>query len=155
MAQPKAGAGKPRGTISGTSQSLIRYTVRTVPLPQPLVALLTSNVALLQRLVREGDGSDKPSDNDQDETAADQLDKEEEAEAADGEALVNASLMRSEDFHEALKKTFAEVGGEWKDLYESVWMFGPHGSGSNILLDRRPADQRHQQCVTRATRETW
>ncbi|KAH7100377.1 P-loop containing nucleoside triphosphate hydrolase protein, partial [Auriculariales sp. MPI-PUGE-AT-0066] len=147
MAPPKAGAGRPRGTIQSTAgpQSAVKYTLRVVPLPPAVTALLISNASLLQRLGREAGSEKAEAEN---ELAADQLELEENAEVA-GESFGNASFLNSEDFTSALKTAFDDAGGDWKDAYDAVWMFGPHSSGPNVLLDQRPTSERRQHYTRR------
>jgi ribosome assembly protein 1 len=115
-------------------------------LPKPIAELVVSNVSLLQRLGRDSATSFEAEAAAEGDTADDRLDTEENAEATDG-GHVGTSFMNAEDFAEALKSACTQVGGDWKNAYDNVWMFGPHGSGPNLLLDRRPAGQRHLQCV--------
>ena len=53
MAPPKT-PNAPRGTVHGQSaQSDIRFTIRAVPLPSPLLKFIQSNMSLLRRLRRD------------------------------------------------------------------------------------------------------
>ena len=39
---------------------------------------------------------------------------------------------------EAVKESFAKVGGEWASAWDGVWAIGPKGFGANMLISRVP-----------------
>jgi len=45
--------------------------------------------------------------------------------------------VKLENFWEGLKEVCQEVGGEWKELEETIWAFGPQGAGGCVLVDAR------------------
>ncbi|EJD40898.1 P-loop containing nucleoside triphosphate hydrolase protein [Auricularia subglabra TFB-10046 SS5] len=131
MVPPKAGLGKPRGTFQATAfQGLVKCTLRVVPLPEKIGKLLLENLITLQRMREQPSNSEAPS------VEAAEVEMED-----DNEGVAQASLMRPEEFVDALKRVCEDVGGEWADAYDGLWMFGPHGAGPNVLLDRRPNEE--------------
>ncbi|KAG8979878.1 Cytoplasmic GTPase/eEF2-like protein (ribosomal biogenesis), partial [Tulasnella sp. 427] len=134
MAPPKTPNAK-RGTIQGsTAQNLVTFTVRAVPLPQAITDFLLANMSILKRLYREGQqkkgGENTPrlSEGSQHDSAAD------DAEITD--EISRQATVKPEDFWKSLDALCKKAGGEWVDVADKIWAFGPHRIGPNILVDK-------------------
>ncbi|KAG8912311.1 Cytoplasmic GTPase/eEF2-like protein (ribosomal biogenesis) [Tulasnella sp. 417] len=132
MAPPKTPNAK-RGTITGsTAQNLVTFTVRAAPLPQAITDFLLANVSILKRLYREGQqkkGGDATSRVDDGAAAA--------ADDADiTDEVSRQATVKPEDFWKSLDALCRKAGGEWADIADKIWAFGPHRVGPNILVDR-------------------
>ncbi|THH15351.1 hypothetical protein EW146_g5098 [Bondarzewia mesenterica] len=128
MAPPKT-TGSPRGTIHGSSHlDLINFTIRAVPLPSSIATFIRDNLSVLKHLQSERAAA---------EGSAGLLDGDEEGQAAMSGDIVHKATVRSDEFWEALRQRCKEVGGEWTDIVDNIWAFGPHGAGECLLIDAR------------------
>lgn len=150
MAPPKTNNAK-RGTTHGAAaHNLLKFTIRAAPLPKPIVEFVHDNLALLRRMQQqrnsreehpsrsplpsqgeengEGGGSEDRSDEDIDDLNDVDL---------QGEVLKRPSV-RAEEFWPTFEAKCNEVGGEWADIPERLWAFGPLRAGTCLLVDSRP-----------------
>ncbi|EIN12824.1 P-loop containing nucleoside triphosphate hydrolase protein [Punctularia strigosozonata HHB-11173 SS5] len=130
MAPPKT-PDAPRGTIHGASvRNLVTFTVRAVPLAQPIIEFLLDNSTVL-KAIQEG-RTDQGRQFEQAET-------DNTLEAEGGlQAHTDASrsaTVRAENFWTAFEEKCKEVGGEWAEVASRVWAFGPQRTGSCLLVD--------------------
>jgi ribosome assembly protein 1 len=122
MPPPKV-SGAARGTVRSSSWAgTINFTIRAAPLPPAILEFLLENISILAK-VRQG----------KTENAT------EEFEVEDIGAAVRRPTVGPEQFWSVLQEKCREQGGEWKDLTERIWAFGPHWAGSCILVDARSA----------------
>ncbi|EKM49571.1 uncharacterized protein PHACADRAFT_214132 [Phanerochaete carnosa HHB-10118-sp] len=150
MAPPKSGSAK-RGTIqSAAAHNLLKFTIRAAPLPKSIFDFLRDNLALLRRMrqeraSREEDpsrpsspsrGAEENNGEENDERNYDETDDLDEVDLQ-GEVLKRPSI-RAEDFWPAFEAKCKEVGGEWEDVPERLWAFGPQKAGTCLLVDARP-----------------
>ncbi|KZT73840.1 P-loop containing nucleoside triphosphate hydrolase protein [Daedalea quercina L-15889] len=134
MAPPKTPGAK-RGTIQGTiTNNLVRYTVRAAPLPKTIVEFLLDNLATLKRMELEQGATERGST-----LYVDGVEDEEDYDAQ-GEVTRKPSIKPGE-FWRALQQRCGEVGGEWADVVDKIWAFGPQRVGSCMLIDLRPGRQ--------------
>lgn len=128
MAPPKT-PNAARGTIHGTSHlDLVKFTIRALPMPAEIVAFLRANVSILKRLQFERAAADNAEDVEED--------NESEQAAMSGD-VVHAPTVRPDEYWDALSALCLKVGGEWADVVDSIWAFGPHGAGECLLIDGR------------------
>ncbi|KZT28887.1 P-loop containing nucleoside triphosphate hydrolase protein [Neolentinus lepideus HHB14362 ss-1] len=114
-----------RGTIKGaTLHNLVRFTIRATPLPKPLHAFMLDNLSILKRIQRERKSTTEGED-----------DEDEEVGLQD--EINRKPTVKLENFWDGLKEVCQEVGGEWKELDETIWAFGPQGAGGCVLVDAR------------------
>ena len=121
MAPPKT-AGAKRGTIRGAAaHNLLNFTIRAVPLPQPIFDFVRENLVLLRRMQQER----KSSEDDQESTRVDQTDgvehEEEDADEMDlqGEVLKRPTV-RAEEFWNVFEEKCKGLGAEWADVPEQI-----------------------------------
>jgi ribosome assembly protein 1 len=115
MAPPKT-KDAPRGTIHGSLfNGLVTYTIRALPLPEPVIDFLSAHTATIANLLSHsaGDGDD--------------------LDASDAQG--QARLLAPEQFWEELEGLFKEAGQEWAGAAERIWAFGSKRVGPNVLLD--------------------
>lgn len=126
MTPPKTPGAK-RGTIYGTIHSnLVSFTVRAAPLPKKLLDFLQDNLATLKRMDSE-QGSNMQENH---------FVEEDDEYDVQGE-IVKKPSTKPEDFWNTFSERCREVGGEWADVADRVWAFGPQRVGSCLLIDSR------------------
>ncbi|EMD39993.1 hypothetical protein CERSUDRAFT_63510 [Gelatoporia subvermispora B] len=129
MSLPKT-PGARRGTMHGSvTNNAVKFTIRATPLPDVIKEFLRDNLALLRRMELE-QKTDKLGSGD--EEAAD---LEEEFDKL-GE-LLKKPTVKPEEFWTTLAAKFKETGGEWTDVVNQIWAFGPQRAGTCILVDSR------------------
>ncbi|KNZ81299.1 Ribosome assembly protein 1 [Termitomyces sp. J132] len=117
-----------RGTIHGSSSSnIVKFTIRVSPLPKVILDFVLQNVSILKKLQHERRAKD----------SAEVHDKEEEQESENYGEVVRKPSVGPEQFWEALQKVCEETGGEWADVTERIWAFGPQKAGGCLLIDNR------------------
>ncbi|KAJ7459683.1 P-loop containing nucleoside triphosphate hydrolase protein [Mycena latifolia] len=134
MAPPKT-ANAPRGTMHGTSsQNIVTFTIRASPLPRLLLDFILQNLVSLKNLQHERKGGD---------AAVDDTEIDDEAESNIDGNIVRKPNVKPEQFWEALRGKCQEAGGEWADIAERLWAFGPQNAGGCILVDARNSNSGH------------
>lgn len=138
MAPPKT-PDAARGTMKGgSSQNIVTFTLRSAPLPDSLFLFIQRNLETLRSLLRERRSTKGTSDGDSN------------AEADQPEAqgnLAHVPSVKPEQFWAALQEKCTETGGEWTDIVDRIWAFGPRGAGGCLLIDARK-DVIPTSCVT-------
>jgi ribosome assembly protein 1 len=137
MAPPKTPQA-PRGTISGSSShSVVRFTIRAIPLPNTVTSFLQANISIIKRLQKDAQNQQGLRDDHtrQNGNGAAEEEDDEEAAIADGD-VVHKPTVRLEDFWTTLDKLLTAAGNDWKGVADRIWTFGPKRVGPNILIDR-------------------
>ncbi|KAH9841508.1 P-loop containing nucleoside triphosphate hydrolase protein [Rhodofomes roseus] len=130
MAPPKTPGAK-RGTIQGTiTNNLVKFTIRAAPVPTQIVEFLQDNLATLKHMEVE-QGSERGNMNGA---------GEDEDHDAQSEVIKKPSI-KPEEFWKELQQTCEKVGGEWGDVVDKIWAFGPHRVGRCMLIDTRSVGQ--------------
>ena len=118
----------PRGTIHGSSSSnIVKFTIRASPLPKAILNFVLQNVSIIKKLRHERRTQD----------SAEAQNKEEEQESDNYGEVARKPSVGLESFWEALQKVCEETGGEWADIIEQIWAFGPQKAGGCLLVDKR------------------
>lgn len=128
MAPPKSAPAR-RGTIHGSAgHNLVKFTIRAAPLPQDVWELLRDNLALLRQQERKSreEGRAVDADDDQD---ADEVDLQ--------GAVLKRPTVKADAFWGVLEEKCRAAGGEWADVAERLWAFGPQNAGTCMLIDSR------------------
>jgi ribosome assembly protein 1 len=137
MAPPKT-INAPRGTIKGASlQNLVTFSIRSAPVPDVILQFLLHNLTTLRTLQQ-----DRQTDRDSSIDIA----PESELAGAEGNVLYTPSV-RADQFWNALEEKCKEAGGEWVDICDRIWSFGPRHAGGCVLVDCRK-DTTPLSCVT-------
>lgn len=126
MAPPKT-PNTPRGTMKGTSsQQVVSFTVRAAPLPAALLEFILANIEVWKVLlhVRAMQQGQKARE-------------EEEDEVDISGGVVRKPTVTPEQFWDAFEAKCKEVGGEWRDIADRLWAFGPNKAGGCLLIDSR------------------
>lgn len=115
-----------------TPQNLAKFTIRAVPLPTAILELLLDNLAILRRMQQERRAGEQEGsgNHDEDDTGGD------EDYDVQGD-FIKKPTIKAEEFWPTLDKTCKEVGGEWADLADKIWAFGPQRMGTCLLIDGR------------------
>src|SRR5882762_10053343 len=129
MAPPKT-PDAPRGTIKGTAyHNLVKFTIRATPLPDNILHFILDNIATLKQLQHQHKMGDPLSVDDVGNI-------DEEGANLRGDVTRKPSV-RPDEFWAALANICEAVGGEWKDVAERAWSFGPQPAGGCLLIDAR------------------
>ncbi|OSD07147.1 translation elongation factor 2 [Trametes coccinea BRFM310] len=130
MAPPKTPGAK-RGTIHGAAaHDLVKFTIRAVPLPAVIYEFLVDNLAILRRMQQERKAGEEAG-----EVQADGEDDENYDVQGD---YIKKPTVKAEQFWPALEEKCREAGGEWADVADKIWAFGPQQMGTCLLIDTRP-----------------
>ncbi|KAF8483106.1 P-loop containing nucleoside triphosphate hydrolase protein [Gautieria morchelliformis] len=131
---PKAGPTVPRGTVTGSSShGLVKFKIRTIPLPEEIIDFLQANVSVLKKLRQEAE----PRVPQRRERTHSESEMSYRPEGVDEGDVERRPTVRADEFWDALANLFAKAGPEWKGTCERIWSFGPLRFGPNILVDRR------------------
>jgi len=139
MAPPKYSS--KRGLVNGSStQGLVKFSIRSVPLPKPLLEFVLDNIPILKRLQRERrnalGGTAEGEDQDRDDDDDDDDDREQSYDGS-GETF-RKPTVRPDQFWTALEEVCKNVGGDWdKGVVDRIWAFGPLKAGGCLLIDAR------------------
>jgi ribosome assembly protein 1 len=135
MPPPKWSNGK-RGAMQGASAlNIVKCTIRATPLPKKIWDFLRDNLALLRSM--------QPERQSQERTGSDTREKIRDDEDGDNEELylqgdvIRQPNIKAEEFWTVFQTMCMEIGGEWIDLTEKLWAFGPQRAGTCILVDSR------------------
>ncbi|KAI1789569.1 translation elongation factor 2 [Ganoderma leucocontextum] len=134
MAPPKTLNAK-RGTIHGAAaQNLAKFIVRASPLPSSILEFLLDNLAILRhmRLERKAGQADSSNNTEgEDEMAGGDEDYDVQGE------YIKKPTVKAEEFWNVLAERCTAAGGEWADVVEKIWAFGPQRKGTCLLIDAR------------------
>jgi ribosome assembly protein 1 len=133
---PSKAGDSPRGTVKGaSSQNLVKFTIRAVPLPPLIQTVLLENTSVLKKLQTEQSASDPRSSSES--TLEDDVELE--------PTLTSSSQVVSvEQFWEQLQSACAKAGDMWRDVPDKVWAFGPQNAGGCVLIDMRSQPVQHK-----------
>lgn len=120
----------PRGTIKGTaSNDLVKFTIRASPLPEAILRFILDNILTLKRLQHERKTG---------EAITEDLDGIDEEEGANLQGdLIRSPSVKAGQFWEVLDEICKSARGEWEDISERIWSFGPQRAGGCLLIDAR------------------
>ena len=137
MAPPKYSS--KRGLVNGSStQGLVKFSIRSVPLPNPLLEFVLDNIPILKRLQRERknalEGSTEAENHDNEDD-----DNDDRERSYDGSReTFRKPTVRPDQFWTALEEVCKKVGGDWdKGVVDRIWAFGPLKAGGCLLIDAR------------------
>lgn len=131
MASPKT-PNAVRGTMKGaSSQNIVTFTLRSAPLPDNILLFIQQNLATLRLLLQERNSTVRDT-SDGDSNAIVEGDRPE----VQGD-LVHVPSVKPEQFWAALEEKCTEAGGEWVEIVDRIWAFGPQGAGGCLLIDAR------------------
>jgi hypothetical protein len=120
-----------RGRFAGSSvASLVNVTIRAALLPQKVVEFLQSHASTIANLMVEGGG--------------DEARMEGVPNASEG----NVHIVGPKEFWIKLDELLKAAGGEWQDVADSIWAFGPKRVGPNLLIDRTRQKRRRWVFLT-------
>ncbi|KAG7088583.1 hypothetical protein E1B28_012560 [Marasmius oreades] len=126
---PTKSPGATRGTIKGsTSQGTINFTIRASPLPEPIRDFLLQNLATLKKVQHQ---LDHKADGQIGQLRAEEFVNENRGD------ITRDSEVRPDQFWTSLQHVCREVGGEWDNIVDRIWGFGPQRAGSCLLIDSR------------------
>ncbi len=134
MAPPKTPNAK-RGTVHGAAaQNLVKFTIRAAPLPSVILEFLLDNLAILRRIQQERkEGEGATSNADEEEPVGD------EDYDVQGD-YIKKPTIKVEAFWPSLQEKCKEAGGEWADIVDKIWAFGPQRMGTCLLIDARAGE---------------
>lgn len=126
----------PRGTIHGFSSSnIVRFTIRASPLPQTILDFVLQNVSILKKLQNERRAKDSAETQDGESVEGQEVEGHE-----DHGDVVRKPSVGPEQFWNALQDVCKNAGGEWTDVTERIWAFGPQQAGGCLLIDSRKSE---------------
>lgn len=141
MAPPKT-PNAVRGTMKGgSSHNIVTFTLRSAPLPDSILLFIQQNLATLRSLLQERMATDRGISDGDDNVVIEGVRPEVQG------ILVHAPSVKPEQFWIALKEKCTEAGGDWADIDDRIWAFGPQGAGGCLLIDARK-DLIPTSCVT-------
>lgn len=133
MATPKHS--NKRGLVNGaSSQNLVKFSIRASPLPTSLLNFILDNVTVLKKLQLERESKENDpnfaipaddmnlDDNDRMDTYGD---------------IMRKPTVKTDQFWIALEEQCKTAGGEWEDIVDRIWAFGPQRAGGCVLIDAR------------------
>jgi len=112
--------------MGASLQNLVTFSIRSVPIPDIILQFLLHNLTTLKTLQQ---------DRQTDRVSGIDIVSESEL-AAEGNVLHTPSV-RADHFWDALEEKCKEAGGEWKDICNRIWSFGPRHAGGCVLVDCR------------------
>jgi ribosome assembly protein 1 len=135
MAPPKI-SNAARGTARGAGlNDLVKFTIRASPLPQVILGFLLENLGTLKSLQQEYKSRDAG-------IIHDTVDPEDEDTNISGD-IARKPLVTPAQFWAALQEKCKEVGGEWQNITDRIWAFGPSRAGGCVLVDSRKSSTPH------------
>ena len=114
---------------------LVKCTIRAVPLPQDIWNFLRDNLALLRRMQQERKSRQEVDDGIIEESQS--LDDVEDGGVDLQGEVIKKPTIKLEDFWTAFRDICVKAGGDWVDLVEKLWAFGPQRAGTCVLVDSR------------------
>ncbi|KAF5315116.1 hypothetical protein D9619_007031 [Psilocybe cf. subviscida] len=126
MAPPKT-LNASRGTMKGaSSQQVVSFTVRAAPLPAALLEFILANIEVWKvllhvRAMQQGQKAREEEDDEVDVSGG----------------VVRKPTVTPEQFWDAFEGKCKEAGGEWRDIADRLWAFGPNKAGGCLLIDSR------------------
>lgn len=125
-----------RGTIHGTSSnSLVSFTLRAVPLPPKLTAFLQANTSTMRRIQPDRRGA-RSSVDDIDDSAVDAAVASKALATGEEDEEARGKEVKPEDFWAEFERICEGAGRDWAGVAERIWAFGPKRVGANLLIDK-------------------
>ncbi len=127
----------PRGTIRGaSSNNVVNFSIRAVPLPRVILDFLLDNILTLKKLQQERKA--KETDKSAEHTHEPEDDVELDIAGVDTQGdLYRKPTVKPEQFWNVLQEKCKEAGPEWSGQIDRIWAFGPHRAGGCVLIDTR------------------
>jgi ribosome assembly protein 1 len=120
-----------RGRFAGSSvASLVSVTIRAALLPPKVVAFLHAHASTIADLMVEREAREE----------------ETRIEGVPNASEGNVHVVGPKEFWTKLDALLKQSGGEWQDVADSIWAFGPKRVGPNLLIDR--TQQKRKRCVS-------
>ena len=116
--------------LGGSSSSIVKFTIRASPLPPTISDFVLQNLAILKQLQNDRKFKDTQ------ETVDKVTEDPHFAGEMQGE-IVKIPGVTPEKFWTTLDKICRQKGGEWADITERIWAFGPQKVGGCLLIDAR------------------
>jgi len=116
--------------LGGSSSSVVKFSIRASPLPATISDFVLQNLAILKKLQSDHKSKD----------TQESVDKHTEDPHFAGEMqseIVRIPGVAPENFWTTLDKICQQQGGEWADIMERIWAFGPQKVGGCLLIDAR------------------
>jgi len=136
MTPPKT-TGASRGTVHGSSaHGVVKFTLRASPMPESLMTFLQDNLSVIRKL--SGQRKQK-GETTEALTVAQKDDELDEGVDLHGD-VIRKPTTRPDNFWTSLEGVCNQLGGEWRNLADEIWAFGPHSAGGCILVDARAGD---------------
>ncbi|KAG7442999.1 P-loop containing nucleoside triphosphate hydrolase protein [Guyanagaster necrorhizus] len=127
MPPPKT-TGSPRGTMKGaSSQGIATFSIRACPLPKAILEFILDNLLILKNLERDRRSGDSA-------TSLEELDQD--FVDVNGE-IFRKPTVKTDQFWPTLNDILGKVGGEWGNVLDRIWTFGPQRVGACMLIDAR------------------
>ena len=135
MAPPKYSS--KRGLVNGSStHGLVKFSIRSAPLPKSLLQFVLDNIPVLRRLQRERKNALAGSGEDEDQDRVGSVDRDRSYD--DSGETFRKPTVRPDQFWTALEEVCRKVGGDWdKGIVDRIWAFGPLRAGGCLLVDAR------------------
>ncbi|KAJ7134421.1 P-loop containing nucleoside triphosphate hydrolase protein [Mycena epipterygia] len=134
-----------RGTIHGSSsQNIVTFAIRASPLPRLILDFILQNLVTLKILQHERKGGD---------VAVDDAEMDDEDGSNIDGNIVRKPSVKPEQFWDALRAKCQEVGGEWTDIAERIWAFGPQNAGGCVLVDARNSNSGYSSLKRRLEKD--
>ena len=114
-----------RGTIKGSSsQQVVSFTIRASPMPKVILDFILENLEVWKILQhnREVQQGNAPEKDEQLENYGD---------------VVRIPTVTPEHFWDTFSEKCKEAGGEWVNVADKTWAFGPQRAGACLLVDSR------------------
>lgn len=115
----------------GSSQNIVTFTLRSVPLPDRILLFIQQNLVTLRSLLQERRSTDGSSSDGGSSTIV-----EADRPGVQGD-IAHVPSVKPGQFWAALQEKCAEAGSEWADIVDRIWAFGPQGAGGCLLIDAR------------------
>lgn len=126
-----------RGTIRGvSSNNVVNFSIRAVPLPRIIVDFLLDNILALKKLQQEKKAKETNKSVEHARELEDDVGLLHNGVDTQGDLHVKHSVQ-PEQFWNVLREKFAEAGPEWDGQVDRIWTFGPHSAGGCVLIDAR------------------
>lgn len=124
-----------RGVVNGaSSQNLVKFSIRASPLPESLLDFVLDNVSVLKKLQLERESKENDPNF---STTADDMDLDDGDRMDTYGDIARKPTVKADQFWSALEEQCKKAGGEWENIVDRIWAFGPQRAGGCILIDAR------------------
>ena len=113
--------------LGGSSSSVVKFTIRASPLPPAISEFVLQNLAILKKLQNDRKFKDTQETVTEDPHFAGEMQGD----------MARIPGVTPENFWTTLDKICQQEGGEWADIAEGTWAFGPQKVGGCLLIDAR------------------